>query len=179
MLKNYFTISIRNIRKRKFFASINILGMTIGIAACLLIASYVIDEFSYDRFHSNADRIYQVGLYKKFGKLDVRSVSTCPPLADAMILEIPEVESVLRLRSGGKPVIRYQEKVFTEDKVFFTESNIFDFFSFKLISGNTKTALKEPNTVVLAEKTSRKLFGDENPLEKLIIIDDGEEKNSI
>ena len=70
MLKNYFTIFIRNIRKRKFFASINILGMTAGITACLLIALYVIDEFSYDRFHSNADRIYQVGLYKKFGKLE-------------------------------------------------------------------------------------------------------------
>jgi putative ABC transport system permease protein len=62
MLKNYITIAIRNIRKRKFFAGINILGMTAGITACLLIALYVIDEFSYDRFHANADRMYQVGL---------------------------------------------------------------------------------------------------------------------
>ncbi|MDJ1484648.1 ABC transporter permease [Cytophagaceae bacterium YF14B1] len=176
MLKNYFTIAIRTIRKRKFFASINILGMTAGIAACLLIALYVIDEFSYDRFHVNADRIYQVGRHNNFGDQDVRSASTCPPLADALISEIPEVESVLRLRSGGKPVIRYNEKVVTEDNVFFTESNFFDFFSFQLISGNTKTALKEPNTVVLTEKTARKLFGDENPLEKLITIDDGAEK---
>ena len=176
MLKNYFTIAIRNVLKRKFFASINILGMTVGITACLLIALYVIDEFSYDHFHGNSDRIYQVGLHKKIGTQDERSASTCPPLADAMISEIPEVESVLRLTSGGKPLIRYEEKVFTEDKVFFTESNFFDFFSFKLISGNTKTALKDPNTVVLTEKTARKLFGDENPLEKLIIIDDGAEK---
>src|SRR5688500_2592821 len=173
MLKNYFTISIRNICKRKFFASINILGMTAGITACLLIALYVIDEFSYDRFHSNADRIYQVGLHKKIGTQDLRSASTCPPLADAMMSEISEVESVLRLTSGGKPVIRYEEKVFIEDKVFFTESNFFDFFSFKLISGNAKNALKEPNTVVLTEKTARKYFGDENPLEKLITIDEG------
>lgn len=173
MLKNYFTISIRNILKRKFFASINILGMTIGITACLLIALYIIDEFSYDRFHSNADRIYQVGLHKKIGTQDLRSASTCPPLADAMMSEISEVESVLRLTSGGKPVIHYEEKVFIEDKVFFTESNFFDFFSFKLISGNAKNALKEPNTVVLTEKTARKYFGDENPLEKLITIDEG------
>lgn len=173
MIKNYFTIAIRNIRKRKFFASINILGMTIGITACLLIALYVIDEFSYDRFHSNADRIYQVGLHKKIGTQDLRSASTCPPLADAMMSEISEVESVLRLTSGGEPVIRYEEKVFIEDKVFFTESNFFDFFSFKLISGNAKNALKEPNTVVLTEKTARKYFGDENPLEKLITIDEG------
>jgi putative ABC transport system permease protein len=176
MLRNYFTISIRNILKRKFFASINILGMTAGITACLLIALYIIDEFSYDRFHSNADRIYQVGLHKKFGVQDVRSISICPPLADAMMTEIPEVESTLRMHRWGKPIIRYGEKVFTEDKVFIPESNFFDFFSFKLISGNAKTALKEPNSVVLTETTARKYFGDENPLEKLILMGEGEDK---
>src|SRR5437868_9316 len=97
MFKNYFTISIRNIRKRKFFASINILGMTTGITACLLIALYVIDEFNYDRFHANADRIYQVGLHNKLGERDVRGTSVCPPLADAMMSDIPEVESTLRM----------------------------------------------------------------------------------
>ena len=83
MLKNYLTITLRNIRKRKFFAGINILGMTAGTTACLLIALYIIDEFSYDRFHANADRIYQVGLHNTFGEGDKRSVSVCPPLADA------------------------------------------------------------------------------------------------
>ncbi|HEY9049679.1 MAG TPA: ABC transporter permease [Ohtaekwangia sp.] len=176
MLKNYFTISIRNILKRKFFASLNILGMTIGITACLLIALYVIDEFSYDRFHSNADRIYQVGLHKKIGTQDLRSASTCPPLADAMMSEIPEVESTLRMTRWGRPVFRYGEKALTEEKVFITESNFFDFFSFKLISGNANTALREPNSVVLTEKTARKYFGDEDPLEKLIIIGEGDYK---
>ncbi|MFY8037486.1 MAG: ABC transporter permease, partial [Cyclobacteriaceae bacterium] len=84
MLKNYFTITLRTIRKRKLFTGINLLGLTAGITACLLIAVYVIDEYSYDRFHSNADRIYQVGLHKKFAEQDMRSVSVCPPLADAM-----------------------------------------------------------------------------------------------
>lgn len=121
MLKNYFTLAIRNIRNRKFFTGINILGMTIGITACLLIALYVIDEFSYDRFHANADRIYQIGIHKKIGMQDLQSASTCPPLADAVLAEIPEVESVLRLTSGGKLVIRYEEKMFIEDKVFVTE----------------------------------------------------------
>lgn len=173
MLKNYFIIALRNIFKRKFFAGINILGMTIGMTACLFISLYLIDEFSYDRFHTNADRIYQVGLHKKIGTQDLRSASTCPPLADAMMSEIPEVESALRLAGGGKPVLGYGDKAFSEDKVFFTESNFFDFFSFKLISGNSKTALKEPNTVVLTEKTALKLFGNEPPLEKLITIDNG------
>ncbi len=176
MLRNHFTITIRNMLKRKVFASINILGMTAGITACLLIALYIIDEFSYDRFHANADRIYQVGLHKKFGEQDVRSISICPPLADAMMTEIPEVESTLRLNRWGKPVLRYGEKAFTEDKVFFTESNFFEFFSFRLISGNVKTALKEPNSVVLTEKTARKYFGAENPLGKLIFIGESEDK---
>ena len=148
--------------------------MTAGITVCLLIALYIIDEFSYDRFHANADRIYQVGLHNKFGERDLRTTSICPPLADAMMSEIPEVESTLRFHRWGKPVFRYGEKAFTEDKVIFTESNFFDFFSFRLISGNAKTALKEPNSVVLTEKTARKYFGDENPLEKLILMGEGE-----
>jgi putative ABC transport system permease protein len=176
MLKNYITIAIRNIRKRKFFAGINILGMTAGITACLLIALYVIDEFSYDRFHANADRMYQVGLHEKFGERDVRRTSVCPPLADAMMAEIPEVESTVRMSPWLKLDIHYQEKSTTEYKVFFTESNFFEFFSFKLISGNARTALKEPNSIVLTEKTALKLFGDENPLEKIVIIGEGEYK---
>ncbi len=173
MLKNYFTIAIRNILKHKFFAGVNLMGMTAGITACLLIALYIIDEFSYDRFHANADRIYQVGRHNKYGDVDLRSASTCPPLADAMIAEIPEVESTLRLTSGGVPVLHYGDKAFKVYKVYTTEKNFFDFFSFKLISGSTKTALQEPNTVVLTEKIARKLFGDEDPLEKLITLDDG------
>ncbi|MEZ4990853.1 MAG: ABC transporter permease [Saprospiraceae bacterium] len=173
MLKNYFTIAIRNILRRKLFAGINILGMTVGITACLLIALYVIDEFSYDRFHVNADRIYQVGLHKKIGTQDERSASTCPPLADAMISEIPEVESTLRMNPWSKLDLHYGDQAFSVDKVFFTESNFFEFFSFKLISGKPETVLSEPNTVVLTEKTARKLFGDEDPLEKLIVINQG------
>lgn len=173
MLKNYFTIAIRNIRKRKVFATINVLGMTAGITACLLITLYIIHEFSYDSFHVNADRIYQVGLHNKFSDRDLRSVSTCPPLAGAMRAEIPEVESALRMTRGGKPVFRYGDKAFTDDKVLITESNFFDFFSFKLISGNSKLVLKEPNSAVLTETIARKLFGDENPLDKLITIDGG------
>jgi putative ABC transport system permease protein len=176
MLKNYFTISIRNIRKRKVFATINLLGMTAGITACLLIALYILDEFSYDRFHANADRIYQVGLHNKFGDRDVRSVSVCPPLANAMKTEIPEVESTFSMHRWGKPILQYREKAFTENKVFFTESNFFDFFSFKLISGNPKTALREPNSMVLTEKTARKYFGDENPLDKLILMGESKDK---
>ncbi len=178
MLQHNFTIFLRHIRKRKFFAGINLLGMTAGNTACLLIALYILDEFSYDRFHVNADRLYQVGLHQSLGDNDMRSTSTCPPLADAMMAEIPEVESTLRLNRWLRLVLRNGEKTTTEDNVFFTESNFFEFFSFPLVSGNPKTALKEPNTLVLSETTARKLFGNGNPLEKLVVIGEGEDKQS-
>ncbi|MCB9268185.1 MAG: ABC transporter permease [Lewinellaceae bacterium] len=152
MLRNYFTLAIRNIRKRRFFAGINILGMTAGIAACLLIALYVMDELSYDRFHINADRIYQVGLHNKYGDRDLRSVSVCPPLADAMRAEIPEVEATLRMNSAGKPVFRYGDKVFTEDHVYNTESNFFDVFSFRLNEGDAKPLCKIPTPSCLPKR---------------------------
>lgn len=170
MLKNYFRVAVRNILKHKFFAGINILGMTIGITACLLIALYVINEFSYDRFHVNAERIYQVGLHGKIGGQDVRVTNTCPPMAAALRQDIPEVESTMRLNGWGKPIFRNGEIVFTEDKVFAVDSNFFQFFSFKLISGNALTCLKDPNTVVLTKKIAHKYFGNESPLEKLIVV---------
>lgn len=170
MLKNYFTIGIRNILKHKFFSAINILGMTIGITSCLFISLYVINEFSYDRFHANADRIYQVGLHGKIGGQDVRVTNTCPPMAAALVADIPEVESAIRLNSWGRPTLRNGETAFDEEKVFSADSNFFQFFSFKLIAGNPATALKEPNTVVLTKKIAKKYFGTESPLEKTIII---------
>src|SRR5579872_6023146 len=125
MLKNYFRVAIRNILKHKFFAGINILGMTIGIVACLFIALYIINEFSYDLFHANANRIYQVGLHGKIGGQDVRVTNTCPPMAAALVADIPEVESSLRLNGWGKPTLRNGEKIFTEEKVYSADSNFF------------------------------------------------------
>lgn len=176
MFKNYFVVALRNIRKHKFFAAINILGMTIGITASLFITLYIINEFSFDKFHANADRIYQVGLHGKIGGQDVRVTSTCPPMAAALVQDIPEVESSTRLNNWGKPTFRNGDIAFDEEKVFAADSNFFKFFSFKLLSGDPETALKNPASVVLTEKIAKKYFGNENPLEKMIII--GNEKKT-
>src|SRR5687767_9276590 len=134
MFRNYFKVAFRNILKYKFFSAINILGMTIGIASCLFIILYIADEFSYDKMHANAERIYQVGLHGKIAGQDIKTASTCPPMAGALVSEFPEVESSLRLSpSFGKPAIKYGEKSFVEEDVIYTDSNFFDFFSFKLI----------------------------------------------
>jgi len=171
MLKNYFNVAIRNILKHKFFSAINILGMTIGVAACLLIILYVADELSFDRFHAKADRIYQVGLHGKIAGQDIRTANTCPPMAAALVAEIPEVESAIRVTPYfGRPAVKYEEKVLTEEKVFYADSNFFEFFSFILKEGDVKTALKEPNTVVLTEDIAKKYFGAEAAVGKLMVI---------
>ncbi len=171
MLSNYFKVALRNIMKYKFFSAINILGMTIGITACLLLLLYVTDELSYDRFHEKADRMYQVGLHGKIGDQDIHTSTTCPPMAEALVRDFPEVEEATRFANyWGPPTIKYEDKVFTENRVHYADSNFFNFFSFKLIEGDPKTVLKEPNTVVLTESMVKKYFGEESPINKLVVI---------
>jgi putative ABC transport system permease protein len=172
MIRNYFTIALRNISKYKFHSAINILGMTIGVTACLLIILWVADELSYDRFHKDYDRIYQVGLHGKIGDQDIHTSTTCSPLAGALVAEAPEVESATRvIPYFGKPAIKYEDKVFAEDNVFYADSNFFAFFSFVLMEGDTRTALTEPNSIVLTEETAIKYFGSGTPLGKIVMLD--------
>jgi putative ABC transport system permease protein len=171
MLKSYFTVAIRNILKHKLFSAINILGMTIGITACLLIVLYVVDELSFDRFHRDSKRIYQVGLHGKMGGQDIHVANTCPPMAAALKSDIPEVEDATRIAQYfGKPAVKYEDKIFAEDRVLFVDSNFFDFFSFKLIEGDPRTVLNEPNEVVITPATAAKYFGSEPAVGKLLTI---------
>jgi len=171
MLRNYYKVAIRNILKYKLFSAINILGMTIGITSCLMIILYVSNELSYDRFHVDADRIFQVGLHGKIGGQDIRVANTCPPMAEALVNDIPEVEASTRIAEFfGSPVVRNGEKIFTEEKVYLVDSNFFEFFSYRLREGDIKTVLKEPNTVVLTERMVTKYFGSENPIGSLLVI---------
>jgi putative ABC transport system permease protein len=171
MLKNYLNIAIRNMLKHKFFSAINILGMTIGITACLLIVLYVTDELSYDRFHVKADRIYQVGLHGKIGGQDIMTSTTCPPMAEGFVKEIPGIEEATRIANfWGASVVKYDDKSFTEEKIFYADSNFFHFFSFALVEGEPKTALLEPNSVVLTKEMATKYFGNEPAMGKLLVI---------
>jgi putative ABC transport system permease protein len=173
MLTNYFKVAIRNILKYKFFSAINILGMTIGIAACLLLILYVTDELSYDRFHEKADHLYQLGLHGKIGNQEVHTTSTCPPLAEALVEEVPGVAEATRIANyWGAPVVKYGDKAITEQKIYYADSNFFSVFSFKLIEGEPKTALQEPNTVVITESMATKYFGKAPALGQLLIIGD-------
>jgi putative ABC transport system permease protein len=176
MFKNYFKVAVRNITRYKFYSAINILGMTIGLTTCLVIILYIADELSYDTFHRNADRIYQVGLHGKIGGQDIMVANTCPPMGPALVAEIPEVESSTRIAPYfGQPSIKYEQKVFAEEKVFYVDSNFFEFFDYRLLEGDAQSVLKQPNTLVLTEEVATKYFGNESAIGKLVVFDNQNE----
>ncbi len=175
MFSNYFKVALRNIAKYKFFSAINILGMSIGVTASLMIILWVTDELSYDTFHKDYERIYQVGLHGKISGQDIRTSSTCPPMAHALVSEIPEVESATRLMPFfGSPAFKFEDKVFAEERVFYVDSNFFQFFTFNLLKGDPSTALTEPNSIVITEELAIKYFGTDDPLGKLVTINGNE-----
>ncbi|MBN2237159.1 MAG: ABC transporter permease [Bacteroidales bacterium] len=153
--------------RNKFYSMINIVGLAIGITACILIMLYVQSELSYDRFHEKADRIYRINLFGVLNGDEINSSVTCPPLAETMQNEIPEVEEALRL-TFIEPVIRHNNDVFNEKKWCYTDANFFKIFSATFIKGNPENALSEPNTVVLTESTAKRYFGEDNPVGQFI-----------
>jgi len=168
MIKNYLKIALANLMKNKFYSMINIVGLAIGITACILIMLYVQSELSYDTYHEKADRIYRVNLDAVINGDDMNSPVTCPPLAKAMQNEIPEVEEAARI-TYQPAVIRHNNDVFNENSWFFADPNFFKIFSTTFITGNPENALSQPNTVVLNETTAKRYFGEDNPIGHLYL----------
>lgn len=168
MFKNYFLTSLRSISRRKGFSLLNVLGLSIGLAASLLIFQYVKDELSFDDFHSNADRIYRVQFdYVRDGELVFQCATAFPKVGPALKAEYPEVENTCRmyLRYGGG-IIRYGETAMKEENLFTVDQSFFEIFSYPLIKGDRKTALSQPNTAVIEEETAKKYFGADDPIGK-------------
>jgi putative ABC transport system permease protein len=170
MLENYFKVAIRNILKHKFYSFLNIAGLAFGLAACFLIGLYIYDEVSYDRFHKDAQNIYCVALHGKLGGQEIQTASSCPPLAEAMVAGVPGVEQATRINNWSNVVMKYEEKAFTETNALVADSNFFEFFSFELLEGNAKTALKEPQTLVMTEETAVKYFGNQPAIGKILTV---------
>lgn len=173
MIRNYFKITLRNIRRQKFYATINISGLTIGLATSLFIVLYIVDEFSYDRFHADIENMYRINLHAKLSEQYMDVAYTGPPLGAAFVEEIPEVEDACRIAFQNDINVSYEEDSYTEKKVLLADANFFDFFSFKLLHGDIKTSLKEPNSIVLTENSAMQLFGYPNntnisPIGKII-----------
>ncbi|HKK46227.1 MAG TPA: ABC transporter permease, partial [Balneolaceae bacterium] len=164
MIKNYIKIALRNLNKNKNYAFINISGLAVGMACCILIALYSQSELSFDTFHKKADRIVVVGSDGDFfGKM----LSTPYPLADALVDEIPSVEKSVRVSDMGKLNLSTNGQDFVKiNHGTYTEDSFFDIFSFDLIRGDSSQVLSAPNSIVLTPEASHQLFGDENPLGK-------------
>ena len=158
MLTNYLKITLRTLRKKPFYTGINILGLAIGMAACLLISLYVLDELSYDRFHEQADRIYRVTTETNFNGRKSGSASTNYHIAEVIADEIPEIETTVRVHQLWDETIRANDKVYRGHQAIAADSNFFSMFTFPLLEGNATTALDDPTSVVLTEDLARSLF---------------------
>ena len=170
MFKNYFKVALRNILRHKFYSVLNIAGLAFGLTACFLIGLYIFDELNFDKFHKDYQNIYHVGLHGKIGGQEIKTASSCPPLYQTMVNGIPGVEQATRVNPWRNVVMKYEDKAFTETKALLVDSNFFEFFSFKLIDGNAKTALKEPNTIVLTVASATKYFGNQSAIGKIITV---------
>ncbi len=171
MLRNYIVVALRNILKHKFFSAINIVGLMIGMACCLLIFVYVKDELSYDRFHKGYENIYRVALHGRISGQEIKATTSSLPVGPTMKSEIPGIEEITRLFPVGSGMaFRCEDKSFTEDKVFYADSNFFEFFSFNLIEGDVKTLLREPNSIVITKTIANKYFGKEDAMGKIMIV---------
>ena len=174
MLKSFFLIALRNLKKNKVYSAINIGGLSVGMACCILILQWVRDELSYDRFHPDAGRLYRVNWDVKTAGNEGIWPGTPPPLAGKLTQEVPGVAAATRLRTMPGTVVRSQGTFFSENGIMAADSNMFDVLGFVLIQGNPATALRSPNSVILTEETARKYFGEEPAIGKSLMIGESE-----
>jgi len=168
VIKNYFIIALKNLRKQTVFSGINILGLTLGVSCCFLIYLFLLNELSFDNFHHNGKNIYRV-MRLGFDNGDRREIPyLSPPYAAALQNDFPDaIEQTVRI-SRDNNLISHGTISFNEKNVYFADSNFFTFFDFRLLRGDRAAVLKEPNSIVLTASAARKYFGKEDPLGKIL-----------
>ena len=172
MLKNYFTIAWRNLVKNKAFTAINIAGLAIGIATCLVIMLFVQDELSFDRFNEKADQIVRVVFRGTMNGEKMKESSVMAPVAPTLRSDYPEVLDATRLLQYGSPKIVVGDKTFKDANFAYVDSNFFNVFTLPLSKGDAKTALVEPYNVVITQAISEKYFGKADPIGKILNFKD-------
>ena len=159
MLKYYFKIALRNLWRQKGFSAINIVGLAMGLACFIMIALYVTDELSYDKYNEKADRIYRINSDIRFGGSDLNMAVSADPMGAILKKDYPQVEEFTRLyASEGSKLFKSGTQFITEDRVTYADSTFFNVFTLPALIGNIQTALNEPNTVVINETTAKKYF---------------------
>lgn len=170
MFTNLLKHSLRSFKRQRAYIIINILGLSIGIACSLLIAIYVINEASYDKYNVKKDRIYRTILNGKIGGQEITYATSPSIMGPTMLREFPEVEDYLRMTKMGPQVVDYKNQAFSDDKIIEVDSSFFNFFSIPVLKGDIKNLLNSAHKVVLSESTAKRIFGNENPIDKPIKI---------
>ena len=177
MIRNYLTVIVQNVLRNKTYAFINILGLAMGLAVCMVIMQYVRFEKSYDRFHSGAENIYRILLQSPAPDGSAyQDAANVAPLADVLVDEYPEVKKAVRITPEySKVVFRYDDKMAETNRIYYADSTMFTLFDYKLLEGDPVSALKGINSIVLTKTTAEKFFGPinqwkESPLGKIILM---------
>jgi len=167
MLKNYLKIALRNIKRHKVFSFINLAGLAIGMACFILIVLWIQNELSFDKFHTNKDRLFRIQNKLSSGNYANSLTYALPPVLKE---KYPEVEEMARVWPWHRSLVKYQDKSFDEENFYLTDPGFFKMFSFPFIHGNPETALPDKYSVVLTQKTARRYFGNENPVGKILYL---------
>src|SRR6478735_8277629 len=164
MFKNYFKVALRYLLRYKTYTVINLLGLSVGITCCILIMLFVRSEFSYDRFHTKADRIYRVWQEEKFQGEDFVNTITPLPMGPAMQSNLPEVEAMCRVYQTNT-LIKIGDNSFNEN-VTMVDPSLFKIFDFKLLQGSRENPFPNNNSVIVTTAIAKKYFGNTNPIGK-------------
>lgn len=170
LIWNYIKTALRAIRRQKGYSLINISGLAIGLTACMLIVLWVVDEWSFDRFNTNAGRIYRVYRDEFSARESSTTVLTPPPMAAALKGDFPEVTQATRFGYWRRTLVTYKDKSFNEPGYRNVDPDFFDMFSFPLKKGDPETVFENPYSVVLTEETAAKYFGEEDPIGKILTV---------
>jgi putative ABC transport system permease protein len=168
MLRNYLTIAFRNITGNPLFSAINIIGLSIGLASCIIITLFVQYETSYDKHWQNADRIQRVT--RDFFSNNLRLANIAPPIAPLLKQDYPEIEDITRLMRLGSTALTIDETTINDETVVIADANVFEFFNLEFLAGDRDTALAMPTNIVLSERAADRYFGSEDPMGKTINV---------
>jgi len=174
MIKNFLKIAIRNIYRNKSISLINLAGLSIGITCCILLLLWVNNELSYENFHSNRDNIYRINKKYLMGSEASFNRTTPFPLASAVKSDFAQVKDAAKIWRQ-QVLLKYEDKIFTERRVGYTESSFFNIFSFRFIKGTPENVFSTPNSIVITEAIQQKYFSSDDPIGKILTIDNRHE----
>ncbi len=177
MLKNYLKMALRKIHRQKGYSFINIFGLTIGLTCFILVAAFVRNELSYDKYHENAEDLYYISKFYPDGTGSGSYGITPAPLAQHIKTNYPEVLNSARIIRGRSILVKFNSKIFFENSIYFTDQDLLDIFTVELIHGNKTIALSEPNSIIISQKIAQKYFGQENPIGKNLLLNNRSEYN--